>query len=86
MNGANMAAIMITVAAITEMVRGRMGAVPLNAIVGKPTLNSVRHLFKRLATFAIHFVITKWGGKHGFLPIFLSKAKMRLVTEENNPD
>ena len=40
-NGANMAVIKMNVTAITEMVRGKMEAVPLDAIVGQPTLNSV---------------------------------------------
>ena len=71
-----MAAITTTVAAITEMARGRMEAVPLHAIFGKPTLHSVQHLFEQLATFTSHFATTKWGGKHGFLPIGLSEAKM----------
>ena len=39
-----MAAITTTVTAITKMVRGKMEAVPLDAISVQPTLHSVRHL------------------------------------------
>ena len=76
-NGATMAAITTTVTAITKMVRGRMEAVPFDAIFGQPTLHSVRHLAEQLTTFASHFATTKWGGKHRFLPLVISKAKMR---------
>ena len=77
---------MTTVTAITKMARGRMEAVPLDAIVRQPTLHSVRHLVEQLATFASHFATIKWGGKHGFLPLVLSKAKMRPASGNNNLD
>ena len=54
-----------------------MEIVPLNKIVGQPTLNSVHHLAEQLAT-------TKWSGKHGFPPLVLSEAKMRLTDGDNN--
>ena len=41
MKGATMVEITATVTSITKMVRERMEAVPLDAIVGQPTLNSV---------------------------------------------
>ena len=81
-----MAEIMTIVTAITEMVRGRMEAIPLDTIVGKPTLQSVRHLVEQLATFASHFATTKWGGKHRFLPLVLSEFKMRLAAGNRNLD
>ena len=71
---------------ITVIVRGRMKSVLLEAIVGQPTLNSVQHLVKQLATFASHFATTKWGGKHGFLLLVLSKAKMRPAAGGNKLD
>ena len=76
MNSANMAAITTTVNAITKMVRGRMEAVLIDKIVGQFTLNSLQHLVNQLATFASHFTTIKWGGKHGFLPLVLRKAKI----------
>ena len=54
-----MAEITTTVAAITYMVRGRMEAVPIDAVAGQPTLQSARHLAEQLATFASHFATTK---------------------------
>ena len=74
-----MAAITATVTAINKMVRGSMEAVLLNAIVGQPTLKSLQHLVHQLAAFASHFATTEWGGKHGFLPLVLTKTKMRLA-------
>ena len=68
-----------TVTAITEMVRGRMEAVPLNAIVGQSTLNSVRHLVGQIAAFTRHFDTTEWGGNHGPLPLVPTKTKMCLA-------
>ena len=79
-----MAAITTTVTAITEMVIWQMEAVLFYAIVGQPNLNSVRHLVEQLETFTSHFATTKWGGKHGFLPLVLSKIKMRLAAGDNN--
>ena len=55
-----------------------MEAVPLNAVVEHPTLNSVRNLANQLATFMSHFTTTKWEGKHSFLPLLLTKTKIRL--------
>ena len=81
-----MAAIITTVTAITEIVRVRMESVPLNAIFGQPTLNSVQHLIYQLATFTSHFATTKWGGNHGFLPLVLSDTKMQLDARNNNLD
>ena len=72
--------------AITEMVRQQMKAVPLNAIVNQPTLNSVQHLVEQLTAFASHFTTTKWGGKHEFLLLVLSEAKMRQAARNNNLD
>ena len=54
MNSEDMAVITTTMTAITKMVRGRMEAVPLNEIVGQPTLNSVQQLIDQIATFASH--------------------------------
>ena len=79
-----MATITANVTAITKMVRGRMEAVPLNSIVSQPTLHSVRHLVEQLAKFANNFSTTKWGGKHGFLLLVLSKAKIRPADGNNN--
>ena len=55
-NGATMATTTAKVTAITEMVKGRMEAFPLNAIVGHPTLNYVLYLVDELTAFASHFV------------------------------
>ena len=63
-----------------------MEAVPLDAIVLQPTLNSVRHLFEKFANFASHLATTKWGVKHGFLPLFLSESRMQLAAGGNNLD
>ena len=79
-----MTATTTTVNAITKMVKERMEAVPIDAIFGKPTLHSVQHLIEKLATFTSHCATTKWGGKHGFLPLVLSEAKMRPSTGNNN--
>ena len=61
-----------------------MEAVPLDAIFGQPTLHSVRHLVKQLQKFASYLATTKWGGKHGFLPLVPSKAKMRPAAGNKN--
>ena len=74
-----MAATTATVTDINEMVRGRMEVVLINAIVGQPSLNFVRHLVEQLTTFASHFATTKWGGKHRFHPLVLNKAKIILT-------
>ena len=55
-----------------------MGAVPLDAIVGQPTLNSVRPIVNQFAAFASHFATTNWGGKHDFLPLVLTETKMHI--------
>ena len=79
-----MTVITTTMTTITEMARGRMEAVPLDNIFGQPTLHSVRHLVEQITTFASHLATTKWGGKHGFLPLVLSEAKMRPADGNSN--
>ena len=79
-----MAGITAIVTAITKMVRGIMEEVPLDEIMGQPTLKSVQHLVKYLAAFASHFATIKLGDKHGFLPIVLTKTKMRLTAGNKN--
>ena len=64
-----------TVTAITEMVRSRMADVPLDTIVGQPTLPAVRKLVEQLSAFAAHFHTTEWGGRHGHLALVLNQKK-----------
>ena len=85
-NGAIMAAIMATVTAITKMVRGRMEAVPLDAIVVHPAFNSFQHLVDQIAAFASRLTTTELGGKHRFLPLGLTKTKMRLAAGNQDLD
>ena len=73
-----MASITTTVPAITKMVCGQMEAIPIKPIVSQPTLPAIRTLIDYLTTFVIHFTTIIWGGLHGFLPIFLTQAKMQL--------
>ena len=61
--------------AITEIVRSRMAAVPLNTIVGQPTLPAVRKLVEQLSAFAAHFHTTEWVGRHGHLALVLNQKK-----------
>ena len=61
-----------------------MEAVPLDAIMGQPTLNSVRHLVEQLTAFASHFATTEWGGKHGFLLIVLTNTKILIAARNQN--
>ena len=68
----------------TEMVRRRMAAVPLDTIVGQPTLPAVRKLVEQLSAFAAHFHTTEWGGRHGHLALVLNQQKMRVATGDAN--
>ena len=62
------------------MVRGRMTAVPLHAIVGQPTLQAVQKLVEQLSAYSSHFHTNVWDGRHGHLSLVLDQAKMRVVT------
>ena len=68
-----------TMTAITEMVRGRLEAVPFDPLIGQPTRHSVRHLIDQLAGFTSHFSSPHWGGRHGYLTLVISDAEMRPV-------
>ena len=81
-----MVEITATVTTITEMVRGRIEAVPINAILGQTTLNSGRHLFNQIADFVSYFSTTEWEGKHGFLPLVLVETKIRLAAGNQDLD
>ena len=56
-----------------------MEAIPIDTIMGQPTLNSIRHLVNQLASFASHLATTKWGGKNGFLLLVLTETKICLA-------
>ena len=77
-----MASITTTVTAITEMVRSRMAAVPIDAIVRQLTFPAVQKLVEQLSAFSLHFHTTTWGGRHGSLSLVLSKPKMPIVTTD----
>ena len=62
-----------TVITITEMVRSRMAAVPLDTTVGQPTLSAVRKLVEQLSAFAAHFHTTEWGGRHVHLTLVINQ-------------
>ena len=81
-----MASITTTVTAITEMVRGRIAAVLLDAIVGQPTLPAMQKLVEQVFAFASHFHTTVWGGDHGHLAPVLDAPKMRAVTSNPSLD
>ena len=81
-----MASITTTVTAITEMVHGRMVAVPIESIVSQQTLPAVRTLIEKLSAFASQFNTTTWGGRHSYLPLVLNQEKMRLVTSDESLD
>ena len=77
----------VTVAVIStmiEMLKGMMEAVPLDAILRHPILNSVQHLIDHPAAFAINLATTKWGGKHGFLQLVLIETKMCLAARNQD--
>ena len=81
-----MASITTTITAITKMVRGRMAAVLLNAIVGQPTLPAVQKLVEQLSAFSSHFHTTAWGGRRRHLAFVLDAPKMRIVTSNATLD
>ena len=67
------------IVAITEMVRAKFVANPLDRIVGQPSISSVRLLVKQLAKIVPSFKTTQWGGKHGHLKLALGIKKYKLV-------
>ena len=81
-----MASLTTTVTAITDIVRGRITAVPLDPIIGQPTLPAVRKIVEQLATFTSHFSTSAWGGKHGHLALVLDEKKMRAITNDGALD
>ena len=81
-----MSSLTTTVTAITDIVRGRITAVPLDPIVGQPTLPAVRKLVEQLATFTSHFSTSAWGGKHGHLALVLDETTMRTITKNSALD
>ena len=73
-----------TVVAVTEMVRAKFEANPLDRLIGQPNFGSVHQMVDQLAAIVSSFPTTQWGGNHGYLPLVLGQAKMRLVTKDNN--
>ena len=79
-----MVSITTTVTTITKMVRSHMVAVPIELIVGQPTLPAVRTVVKQIAAFVEHFNTTRWASCYGYLPLFLNHQKMRLVATNDS--
>ncbi len=70
------------IVAITEMVRAKFVANPLDRIVGQPSISSVRLLVEQLAKIVASFKTTQWGGKHGHLKLALGIKKYKLVIKD----
>ena len=81
-----MSASTTTLTAVTELVQVRLVAVPLDQLTGQPSQQLVFHLINQLADLSSHLSSSKWGGCHGFLPIFLTQEKMRLVANDSTLD
>ena len=71
---------------ITEQVREKWDAMTFT-MVNDVNFHTVQQLLEELADFASFFPSTAWGGGgHGYLPLLLSRDKMRVVANNNHLD
>jgi len=61
-----------TETAMCEAVRAKIYTMPLDKIVGQPTTATANQLKEQIAKIAAAIKTTKWGGRHGHLPLVLS--------------
>jgi len=69
-----------TETAVREAVRAKIYAMPLDKIVGQPTTATANHLKEQIAKIAAAIKTTKWGGRHGHLPLVLSDTEWQTAS------
>ena len=65
---------------IREGIQTQLALLPLDKIIGQPTIRQYHHLKKQLAKLAAAVKTTEWGGRHGHIALVLTEAHMRTVT------
>ena len=69
-----------TETAVREAVRAKIYAMPLDKIVGQPTTATANQLKEQIAKIAAAIKTTKWGGRHGHLPLVLSDTEWQTAS------
>ena len=67
---------------IREEVRAKIYSLPLDKIIGQPTIKTWNHLREQSSRIAAQVKTTEWGGKHGHLALVLHDDEYRTVTNE----
>ena len=67
---------------IREEVRAKIYSLPLDKLIGQPTIKSWNHLREQCSRIAAQVRTTEWGGKHGHLALVLHDDEYRTVTKE----
>ena len=84
-----------TGASVQESIRAQIGTSAIDKIIGQPTTTSVNNLKEQIAKIAASVKTTKWGGRHGYLPLVLDDTEWRTASgygatlpngEPNNTD
>ena len=70
-------------AAIRKAVRAQIATMPLNQIDGQPTKTMVNHLKHQCAKLPSSVTTTKWGGRHGYLPLVINEEEFQSITKDD---
>ena len=65
---------------IREAVREKVNSLPLDKLVGHPTMKTWHHLRVQLCQMAAQVRTTNWGGRHGHLALVLNNAEYQTAT------
>ena len=69
--------------AIREAVREKVYSLPIDKMVGQPTMKSWQHLREQLCKVTAQCKSTNWGGRHGHLACVLNDREYQNVTGDN---
>ncbi len=68
---------------IREAVREKIYSLPLDRIVGQPTMKTWQHLREQACKIAAQVKTTNWGGRHGHLALVLNDLEYQSATGDN---
>ena len=65
---------------VQEAIRTQIGTMAIDKIIGQPTTTSVNNLKEQIAKIAASVKTTKWGGRHGYLPLVLDNTEWQTAS------
>ena len=65
---------------VQEAIRVQIGTMAIDKIIGQPTTTSANNLKEKIAKIVASVKTTKWGGRHGYLPLVLNNTEWQTAS------